>query len=201
MRTRAPILLLIVTLIVSGALLAGPLSAQANLIWDWTGDCQRVLFGDVPLCTHAALHVVTTDAYIPGEEVGFPGACCVGHWTPLLLEALYSDENVTYDFTFIANYEGGNLLLPASPSDRGYIFLIPAEFLSDASGVWRFEGEGALHPPICGELHNPFCGYGVVGVHGVWTRVPAPSTLVLLGVGVVGLGFLRRRQDLARLPG
>ena len=41
---------------------------------------------------------------------------------------------------------------------------------------------------------NPYCGYGTAGVNGVWTRVPAPSTLVLLGAGFGTLAFYRRRS-------
>jgi hypothetical protein len=75
-------------------LLSGPLSAHANIIYDWTGDCQRITQGSAPLCTHATLHIVTTDAYVPGE---------VFSWTslefqhPTFLEARYSDDNIAHD--------------------------------------------------------------------------------------------------------
>jgi hypothetical protein len=65
-------------------------------------------------------------------------------------------------------------------------------FRSDVNGAWHFAAEGATTD--CSDTHNVYCGYGVVGVNGVWTRVPAPSTLVLLGVGLTGLIFSRRRK-------
>jgi hypothetical protein len=41
-------------------LLIGPLSAQANLLFDWTGDCLTRCVGQ------ATMHAETIDAYVPG---------------------------------------------------------------------------------------------------------------------------------------
>jgi len=57
------------TLLATIALVFLPLSAHANIIYNWTGDCQRVFFGSNSPCTHAALFAVTTNAYVPGEGV------------------------------------------------------------------------------------------------------------------------------------
>jgi hypothetical protein len=62
-------------------------------------------------------------------------------------------------------------------------------FRSDASGVWRFEAEGAAPDCQFGQPGNPLCGYGAEGINGVWTRVPGPPTLALLGAGLTGLAF------------
>jgi PEP-CTERM motif len=170
-------------------LLSGPLSAHANIIYDWTGDCQRILFPrDIPLCTHATMHIVTTYAYIPGE-VFFP------HFpvpSPVLLEALYSDGNVTFDMAFIWSFDGSGLLLPATLPGEGEMLTTAHFFRSDANGAWRYEGEELI--PNCDRLTNDFCSYGVDGINGVWTRVPEASSLLLLGVGFVGLTFYRRRM-------
>jgi hypothetical protein len=82
-------------------LLSGPLNAHANIIYNWIGDCDGIITpaphgGTSNGCTgQAAMLVVTTDAYIPGE-VSFapfpPGS------PPVLLHALYADENITFDF-------------------------------------------------------------------------------------------------------
>jgi len=170
------------------ALLSGPLSAHANIIWDWTGDCQQILFGSVNLCTHAMVHAVTTDAYVPGTPGDFG-----------LLEWRYTDDlGVTEDLAigFNLGEENGPFVLPASSGQgEGAISIIPAFFRSHVDGTWRFEAEGATPDP-CNGIGNPLCSYGVAGVNGTWTRVPAPSTLALLGVGVLSLGFLRSRKRL-----
>jgi hypothetical protein len=43
--------------IVAVVVLSGPLSAHANIIYDWSGTCQVGCTG------HATLHVVTSDEY------------------------------------------------------------------------------------------------------------------------------------------
>ncbi len=121
------------------------------------------------------------------------GRRCFPVPSPVLPEALYSDDaSVTIDLAFVWSIDGDGLVLPASLPGEGEILTTATFFRSDANGVWRFEAEGLS--PDCDPLRNPFCGYGVVGVNGVWTRVPAPSTLVLLGVGLAGLASLRRRK-------
>jgi hypothetical protein len=47
-------------------------------------------------------------------------------------------------------------------------------------------------PPVPGQ----FCLQGTLNVRGL-TSVPEPATLTLLGVGLAGLGFVRRRQSLS----
>ncbi len=171
-------------------LLIGPTSAHANIIYNWSGDCQRVLFGSKTLCDHATLHVVTTDAYIPGEvfSPGFPVH------EQVLLEFLYVDDLVTFDFApFAFPVNGEGFLLPATLPGEGSILTIADFFRSDAQGNWRLEGEG-LTPDPCNGIGNPFCSYGVAGINGVWSRVPLPSTLLLLATGLAGLLSFGRRK-------
>jgi PEP-CTERM motif len=174
-------------------LLSGPLNAHANIIYNWTGDCQRVFQDAPPLCTHATMHFVTTDAYIPGEVFQYPGFPSESQH-PTLLEVAYADDYVTKDLLFYWRVDGTSFQLPASSSDGGSFLTFALGFRSDASGNWEINGEELNTAPYCGELHNPFCGYRVQGIHGVWTRVPEPSTFVLLGVGLAGLASLRRRK-------
>jgi hypothetical protein len=177
-------------------LLSGPLSAHANIIYTWIGDCDGIIIpapgGGSNGCTgQAAMLVVTTDAYIPGEvfvTFAFPPV------PSPLLHALYADENVTFDFVPFFNQIGrsGSFQLPASPSEGGFVQMEQISFRSDANGVWKFGGENLR--PGCDLEIDSHCSYDAKGFNGTWTRVPAPSTLVLLGVGLVGLVFHRRRS-------
>ena len=196
--------------VIALTVLIGPLGAQANLVWDWTGDCDgNVSFplpgqgGGTQGCAgKATLHVVTTDAYIPGEEVGAPSFTCTPTTcTPVsplvLLQALYTDSmGVTFDFASVVNsINGFGFQIPdglGSFEGHGYFESEAQGFISNANGTWRLDGEDLR--PGCDIQANPICPYDPRGFNGVWTRVPEPSALVLLGVGLAGLASLRRRK-------
>jgi len=82
-------------------------------------------------------------------------------------------------------------MFPSSPTG-GFLLLEADAFTTDAVGGWRFQAESIL--PGCDPLHS-LCNYDARGTGGVWRLVPAPSTLVLLGVGLVGLVLVRRRSQ------
>jgi PEP-CTERM motif len=192
------------TLVVIGAvvLLSGPIVAPANLIWDWTGDCNGNVTpghggGPISCAGQAHFHAVTTDAYIPGES--FPGDAFptipVQDALATLLEARYTDENLTFDFLedggvfWLRNAIG--FLLPTVPTGPGGVNMEDFGFRTDSAGNWLFNGANIR--PGC-DLSIDFCSYGARGFNGVWTRVPEPSTFVLLGVGLASLASLRRRK-------
>jgi len=111
---------------------------------------------------------------------------------PVLLQALYVDENITFDFAPFFVPGDDSFQLPASPSEGGFVQLEQISFQSDASGVWRFSGEN-LRPGCNTGIDR--CSYEARGFNGVWARVPAPPALVLLVVGLVGLGVRPWRRN------
>lgn len=185
--------------VVAVTLLIGPFSAQANLVWDWTGDCNGVIIplppvrgGSTGCSGRATLHVVTTDAYIPGT-VQTPKA----FMEPApLVEFLYSDMNVTIDLIRDAWLTSGQAFeLPASSSDPiGQFDAINAFFRTNADGTWRLGAENQR--PGCHVEDDPICSYGAQGFNSVWSRgaVPEPATLVLLATALAGLSFIYRRR-------
>jgi hypothetical protein len=94
-------------------LLIGPLNAHANIIYNWTGDCQGIAAGFNTGCTgQATLHVVTTDAYIPGQVL-------FGDTPHVLLEALYSDSTLTFDLGIQWPSSGESFLLLRRSPETG----------------------------------------------------------------------------------
>jgi hypothetical protein len=178
------------TLLATIALVLLPLSAHANIIYEWKGTC-------VTTCTgQANFRAVTTDAYIPGE-VFFPNFPVPG----VLLEALYSDNNTSFDFAMfpinLQFFVFPNMPPNSSGAFSGEILWGQDDFRSNAQGVWRILGEGIPGgglgcPGFPGNVG--LCTYQATGDNGIWTRIPEPSSLVLLGVGLAGLASLRRRK-------
>jgi len=110
-------MLLVLLAAIAFVLLIGPLNAHANIIYNWTGDCQGIAPVFNTGCTgQATLHVVTTDAYIPGQVF-------FGDTPHVLLEALYSDSTLTFDLGIQWPSNGDSFLLPASqPGDGLFLF-------------------------------------------------------------------------------
>jgi hypothetical protein len=192
--------------IVALILLIGPFGAQANLVWDWVGDCDGIITpvhggGSVGCSEQATFHVETTDAYIPGD--GFPDpnllpTFSIQDQVATLLEARYTDENVTFDFLEFGgalwrdNFHG--FRLPAVPGDPEGIVTMEAVLFTTGSTGWRFGGENLR--PGCDLGIDILCGYTARGINGVWTRVavPEPATLALLALGFMCIAFASRSR-------
>ena len=168
-------------------LLSGPLNARANIIWDWTGTCTEFCIGT------ATLHVVTTPDYVPGTFAGS------GLNEPKLLSAVYTDNVVTGDFGGVEWLSNGQFFIfPATDGPGAATILVfEDEFRERADGTWDLRSEGLFngHGVGCPNPNFGFCTYTAIGIDGTWTRVPEPGTLVLLGMGLVGLVLMRRRSQ------
>jgi len=168
-------------------LLSGPLSAQADIVYEWKGTCLTTCTGQ------ATFRAVTTDAYIPGQVVSGPAP-------GVLLEALYFDSNTSFDFAMfpinLQFFVFPNMPPNSSGALNGEILWGQDDFRSN-QGVWRILGEGIPGgglgcPGFPGNVG--LCTYQATGDNGIWTRVPEASTLALLGVGGAALIFRHRRK-------
>ncbi len=157
-------------------LLLTPLPAAANAIFDWTGTCVTVCMGQ------ATLHVVLSDAYVPGTSVAFPPPS-------LLLEALYTDNVLSFDLTGLQWQVDAQGLQVPTTTQPSVIRTMVDEFRSNVDGTWRFGGESLLGKlPGCVVDPNP-CFYRSTGIGGVWVdgpaAVPWPGGLFVAGLALL----------------
>ena len=150
------------------AILLSPMTANADFIYDWSGPCAWGCKGT------ATAQIVLSDSYVPGTVLRdaslfqlFTFSSSLGSFT---ITAATVDNNSPYIFRFDPN---GGFSQIASDTRRGYPF-------------WRvrhgwFDG-GIGHKYYVGRNS----GY-------TWQQVSEPGTLALLGIGLLGMGLVRRR--------
>jgi len=157
--------------------------AEANQFWTWTGDCLTVVFGASTVCDKAIFEAITIDAYVPGSLVERAGGD-----PNTLVSASYADDAGGFQPAFDFFHNGFALEFPAVSGEAlGFLRTEGARFLSFPDGSWEFSAEGAAPDCTFGQPGNLLCSYRVNGNHGTWTRVPGPSTLALVALGLVGL--------------
>ena len=164
-----------------GLLLMVSAGANASIVYHWSGTCASGCVGPAT----AVLKLANT--YTPG--------------------AVLSDADF---LSFAYGSSSGAVSVPGDGSLFGFFSSsLPVvkgastNFILDfAGGSTIFTAPDAPGGPDCGACPDGvwvmiFSPLGILDIGtdaGVWVRTPGPSTLVLLGLGLLGVGYARRRR-------
>jgi hypothetical protein len=186
------------TLVVGLLLAFSAVPAQATVIYTYTGQSFTSTFGTVDatdsvsatLSLDEALAADITSATDISSLAGFALTLSAG---PSIIAN--TSANVHYMRSEVTTDALGRIAewrfdLSWSPT--------PVEHSSIFTRHWPgYNADLVIDSRVIGGARGDYDGYGSVGPKGFWisTTVPEPSIIALFALGLVGIGFARRRQS------
>lgn len=174
-----------------------PPAAGATIIYDWSGGCTVGCSGT------ATASLYLDDSFVPGSVLT---PFSMARTTSVLGIELYMPSDGVrpgYSASLMSPSHSiyGSVVSPLwlpelSGTGAGTIFwfggFMASSFTMAMDGSWQF-GSGLSLSSVCSEALSP---WGCSGTSSEWVlrRVPTPSTLFLLGLGLVVLGGMRWRK-------